>query len=176
AELQAAHVDVFLCETMSKASEARMAAMAAVHACRADHTGLSSPARHSRTRDGSINPHTASPLQEAMNITTKQHGALLVVTPDGPINQETTAAFATTASEATRTAAGRVAFDLARVPFIDSEGLEALLDAADRLESIGHTARLVHASDIVSEVLELVGVDRRFQYFVSLAEAAGALR
>lgn len=98
-----------------------------------------------------------------------------MLVPQGPLTHEVSVAFARAAEHAVITSAGRVGFDLSRVAFVDSDGLEALVTASRRLSEIGHAARVIGANEVVREVMEITGVAALFHHYATAAEAAGAL-
>ena len=98
-------------------------------------------------------------------ITEQRQGAVVVLRPEAPLILEDAIAFGARAAEVAGPAMGRVVIDLSNAPYIDSTGLEALLDLSDRLESRGQTLRLAGLSATIREVLELTGLQSRFEYF-----------
>jgi anti-sigma B factor antagonist len=70
--------------------------------------------------------------------------------------------------------AGSVVVDLTPVGFMDSTGLTALLTAHRRARARGHTIRLVCPAGPVLRVLRLVGMEKVFSVYSSLAEAVAA--
>ena len=104
-----------------------------------------------------------------------QFGALTTVTPTTALTHETAREFATAAIEAIGASSGRLGIDLSRVAYVDSEGLEALLDASDALGDMGHPARLIAANDVVRETLRITDLDSCFQHFGTTSDAARSL-
>jgi len=90
---------------------------------------------------------------------------VVVLRPESPLLQDDVAAFISRAAEVAGPAMGRIVIDLTNAPYIDSAGLEALLDLSDLLEARGQTLRLAGASGTVREVLELTGLHAHFEYF-----------
>lgn len=97
-------------------------------------------------------------------ITEHRHGAVLVVKPDGPLIQDDAKAMASATAGKGRETLGRIAVDLSASPYVDSIGLETLLDLADELNTCGQTLRLAGVSATVREVLELTGLTNRFEF------------
>lgn len=79
--------------------------------------------------------------------------------------QEDALAFGGRAANVAGPALGRVVIDLSAAPYVDSVGLEALLDLSDQLEACGQTLRLACVSATVREVLDITGLTHRFEYF-----------
>jgi len=97
-------------------------------------------------------------------ITEQRHGAVLVVKPDGPLIQDDAKTLGETTHGRGRATLGRIAVDLSASPYIDSLGLEALVDLADELDTCGQTLRLAGVSATVREVLDLTGLTNRFEF------------
>lgn len=98
-------------------------------------------------------------------ITEQRQGAVMVLRPESPLVQDDAGAFSRRAAEVAGPAMGRVVVDLTNAPYIDSAGLEALLDLAELLEGRGQTLRLAGVSGTVREVLDLTGLLSRFEYY-----------
>ena len=92
------------------------------------------------------------------------HGAVTVLKPDGPLLQEQATQMAEATVSRIRAMLGRLVIDLSSSPYIDSAGLEALLDLADEIDKCGQTLRLAAVSATVREVLDLTGLTNRFEY------------
>ncbi|MEM1356157.1 MAG: STAS domain-containing protein [Planctomycetota bacterium] len=98
-------------------------------------------------------------------ITELRQGAVVVLRPEAPLVQDDAGAFSTRATEVAGPAMGRVVIDLSTAPYIDSAGLESLLDLSDLLETKGQTLRLCDVSGTVRDVLDLTALLPRFEYF-----------
>jgi anti-anti-sigma factor len=97
-------------------------------------------------------------------ITEQRHGAVAVVKPDGPCIQEQAQALSEAALARVRPMMGRVVIDLSASPYVDSIGLESLVDLADAMDRCGQTLRLAGVSATVREVLDLTGLTNRFEF------------
>lgn len=97
-------------------------------------------------------------------LTQAQHGAVQVFRPEGPLTQEDALALRDGSLEAAGPALGRVVIDMTEAKYIDSAGLEALLDIADELAQCGQTLRLAGTAPTVREVLEITGLAQKFEY------------
>jgi stage II sporulation protein AA (anti-sigma F factor antagonist) len=100
-----------------------------------------------------------------VEIQLQRQGAVTVIKPVGALITTDAEAFRAKAVEAARTALGRVVCDASAVPFVDSRGIEALLDVSDELAAGGRALKLCAANPTVREVLELTGVADAFEYF-----------
>lgn len=97
-------------------------------------------------------------------ITEQRHGAVAVVKPDGPLAQELAGELSESTLGRSRALLGRLVIDMSASPYVDSGGLETLLDLADEMDRCGQTLRLASVSATVREVLELTGLTNRFEY------------
>lgn len=106
-----------------------------------------------------------------MKIDRLKMGSVGVIAPHGAITQaeadELTAAIETTRQPA----AGRVVLDMGDVPFVDSKGLETLLDFADRQRSAGQTAKLAGLNETCREIMDLTELLGEFEVFDSVDSA-----
>jgi anti-anti-sigma factor len=101
----------------------------------------------------------------------QQQGAVTVLKPDGPLVDEDVKTFATALSRAAGTNLGRCVVDLSLVPFIDSKGLEALLDATDDMARGGRALKLCAVNKTIRQVLELTGLVSQFDHFEDVNSA-----
>ncbi|MFI4860495.1 MAG: STAS domain-containing protein [Phycisphaerales bacterium JB063] len=97
-------------------------------------------------------------------LTEIKHGAVQVLRPEGPLVLEDAEILRARAIAAAGPALGRVVLDMVEAKYVDSEGLEALLDISDRLASCGQTLRLVNVTATVREVLQITGLSQKFEY------------
>ena len=107
-----------------------------------------------------------------MRVETTQHGAISVVRPDGPaISEDDANLLRNEAFEALGNTLGRFVIDVSEMSFVDSYGLEALVDIADELSAGGHLLKLCHLSDTLREVLAITELTPRFQQFEDVQSA-----
>lgn len=97
-------------------------------------------------------------------VSEQQHGAVAVLKLDGPCIQEVAQSLHEAAIPKVRPTMGRMVIDLAASAYIDSLGLETLLDLADEVAKCGKTLRLANVSGTVLEVLDLTGLMSRFEF------------
>ncbi len=85
----------------------------------------------------------------------------VVVDPAGEVDMLTAGQLREALAKAVRTAGtGPVVVDLARVSFLDSSGVQALVDGYHSAMVAGGTLTVRGARGTVARVLEIVGVDR----------------
>lgn len=107
-----------------------------------------------------------------MELARHQHGAVTVLRPIGAISGEDAEGFRVQVQRVARLAMGRIALDLSETSFIDSRGLEAIVDLGDELGSIGQALRLCNVPDTLREVLALTGVADRVEQYEDAGSAA----
>lgn len=100
-----------------------------------------------------------------MKIHEQQHGAVMVVKPEGALIDAGVSPFRERLDQVRRATLGRVVADLSACPFIDSKGLEALVEATEEMAGSGQVLRLCGVNETVREVLELTDLSRLFEHY-----------
>ncbi|MCS7306743.1 MAG: STAS domain-containing protein [Thermoguttaceae bacterium] len=73
-------------------------------------------------------------------------------------------------------AQSRVVLDLDNTEFLDSAGLEALLDAQDRLRELGGELKIAVANPVNRKILEITRLDRHLEVFDNVLDAVKSFR
>ena len=100
-----------------------------------------------------------------MRINEKRQGAVAVIQGAGPLGAEDAEQLGKLVTDAAATNLGRVVLDMSAIAFVDSRGLEILLDLAERAAEGGRTLKLCATNKTVRQVLELTGLVSSFEYF-----------
>jgi anti-sigma B factor antagonist len=100
-----------------------------------------------------------------MKITEQQQGAVIVLKPEGPLIETAVEEFKQRVLRTLAGSMGRFIVDMTAVPYLDSAGLEALMDVSEELGKGGQTLRLCAANKTVREVLELTELAAHFDHF-----------
>src|SRR5258708_39960683 len=100
-----------------------------------------------------------------MRITEKRQGAVAVIQADGPLIGDDAGQLGDLAANVAANNLGRVVLDMSAIPFVDSRGLEVLLDLAEKVAEGGRTLKLCAAQKTVRQILELTGLVAHFEYF-----------
>ena len=106
-----------------------------------------------------------------MDIKQEQHGAVMVLTPQGPLVQADASAFATACRRAATANLGRVVIDLGATPYADSAGLESILDLSDELANTGRVLKVCAPNQTLREVFDLTGVSESIDQFEDASSA-----
>jgi anti-anti-sigma factor len=106
-----------------------------------------------------------------MKIGQQQHGAVMLLKPEGPLTEPEVREFSTALRELLLGSMGRVVVEMSAVPFVDSAGLEALLDVSDEQSAGGRSLKLCGINKTVRQVLELTEVDAHFDLYEDVNSA-----
>jgi anti-sigma B factor antagonist len=107
-----------------------------------------------------------------MRINEQRQGAITVLKPDGALTTTDAEDFSAAVSRAMSANLGRVVVDLSAVPFIDSRGLEVLLDLTETASQGGRALKLCGLNKTIREVLELTDLVSQFEHFDDTHSAA----
>jgi anti-anti-sigma factor len=107
-----------------------------------------------------------------MKISSYKAGSSTVVCPREAITQSECDQLKLTVAEASLAGAGAIVLDLSEVPFIDSKGLEMLLDLERGCREEGGRLKLAGLSDNCAEILRLTDLTGRFEVLASAEQAA----
>jgi anti-sigma B factor antagonist len=99
-------------------------------------------------------------------------GAVHVLRPEGPLKGADAEEFRGRCIQLIAASLGRCVVDASAVQFVDSMGLEALLDANDSLAETGQSLKLCGVNEGVRQVLELTELSPNFEYFADVGAAA----
>ena len=106
-----------------------------------------------------------------MQIHEQRKGAVTVLVPDGPLTAEDAAVFKERAVVVFNKSLGRFVVDASRMAFVDSSGLEALVDINEHLSQSGQALKLCSANKTVREVLNLTELDSLFEQYEDVTTA-----
>jgi anti-anti-sigma factor len=109
-----------------------------------------------------------------MQVRTNRMGVATYLAPDGALVMDSLAPLETAVTDARTHGAGDLVVDLRLVPFIDSRGLEYLLDLAIDLRQRGGSLRLAYPDAICKDILTVTGLDQTIAVFQDIASAGGS--
>jgi anti-sigma B factor antagonist len=106
-----------------------------------------------------------------MKVSEQRQGAVTILKPEGALLAADVQEFAAHANRAVAGSLGRLVIDMSDVAFIDSGGLELLLDITEKLGKTGQSLHLCHENKTIREVLQLTDLDQQFEHFEDLTTA-----
>ena len=93
------------------------------------------------------------------------HGAVTVLKPVGPVTAADADALLERAADIFAKSRGRFVLDASGIPFVDSRGIEVLVDVTERLAESGRSLKVCAPPETLREVLELTGWATSFEFF-----------
>lgn len=106
-----------------------------------------------------------------MEIVEQRHGAVTVIRPQGPLLQGDAVRFRQRLGDVAQRSLGRFVIDAGAIAYVDSQGLEVLVQASEELAAGGRVMRLCAATETLREVLELTGVGDKFEHYADVNAA-----
>lgn len=106
-----------------------------------------------------------------MQIDEQRQGAVTVVKPIGALVGADAEQFKKRLAEVTARSMGRFVVDASAVPFVDSRGLEVLVEASAELGESGQSLRLCGGGETLRETLELTETARLFEHYQDVQTA-----
>lgn len=103
-----------------------------------------------------------------MEIQEQRQGAVTILKPMGALIDPESRLFKDQALETATKNLGRIMVDASAIPFVDSSGVEALVDLTEQLAQSGRALKLCGATDTIKEVLELTGWAHAFEFFTDV--------
>ena len=107
-----------------------------------------------------------------MQIESNMKGAVTVLKPGEPLTSANADEVLAALREVAERSYGRVVLDASSIAYVDSRGLEVLVELAQEMESSGRVLKLCAATDTLCEILCLTGLDDRFEQFDDTTSAA----
>ncbi len=106
-----------------------------------------------------------------MKVERQQVGTVDVLAPIGAIVDPEADDFLKLLQEQVESMNPRVVISMHEVPYIDSAGIEGLLDASDELLDRATTLKLAGVQSTCREILELTGTAPRFSFYSDVSDA-----
>ncbi len=112
-----------------------------------------------------------------MTLEEQSIGAVTVLRPIGPMaNNEDSQQFLEQSAKLVRKSLGRFVLDASELAYVDSTGLEALVDVAELLNNFGHALKVSGMSETLSETIRVTHTNESFEPFVQLQDAVRSYR
>jgi anti-anti-sigma factor len=106
-----------------------------------------------------------------MKIHEQRHGAVTMLRPEGPLVDQDVVPFRQQLNNVRRSSLGRVVVDMGTVPFMDSKGLETLVEVTHEMAESGQALRLCSVNETIREVLELTDLASMFEHYADVNSA-----
>lgn len=106
-----------------------------------------------------------------MKVERQQVGTVDVLAPIGALVDPEAVDFLELLQKQVGSMNPRVVISMHEVPYIDSAGIEGLLDASDELHDRATTLKLAAVPSTCREIFELTGTAPRFSFFSSVSDA-----
>jgi anti-anti-sigma factor len=106
-----------------------------------------------------------------MKAKTQDYGNVTVIELQGELDGDFAEPLQTTVADITRTGKLGVVLDMSGVSFIDSKGLEQLLQARDNCSQNKCELRLAGLDENCAKILEITRLEGEFDCYAELAEA-----
>jgi anti-sigma B factor antagonist len=103
-----------------------------------------------------------------------RQGAVDIISGDEPLQYESCDRFLGTVEPILRRGQPRLVIDLGRISFVDSAGLETLLEVRDRCAQRGGVCKLAAANALCRDILAATGIGNEFEVADSLIDGAGS--
>lgn len=110
-----------------------------------------------------------------MKVDNEPYGTVAVVTPHGPLAGEDTSDFRRSAQEALAAKDGRVVLDLHDVPYLDSAGIEALVELCTDSVALARP-RLAQLDETCRETLSITRVLEQLDVFDTVESAVRSFK
>ena len=108
-----------------------------------------------------------------MELSQTKQGTVAIISIQGAIVDEELESLGSVIDECLSYGAPKIVLDLSEVPFIDSAGLELLLDLVSRAGKLGGEIRLAAVNEVCRDIFSATRLDNFFQLF---EDASSALR
>jgi anti-sigma B factor antagonist len=105
-----------------------------------------------------------------MEIQETAQGAVTVLKPVGALTAGDAGDFKIRALGVAEKTLGRIVVDASGVPFVDSLGLEGLVDVTEQLAQGGRALKLCSANNTIREVIQITGWGDSFEFYDDVNE------
>ncbi len=106
--------------------------------------------------------------------TSKRHGSVTVIRPDGPVRAENIEELNDDVNQHLNGGIPYVVIDFTDAPLIDGAGLEWILDLDETCCRRGGCVRLCNVGELCQDLLRITAVGARVQQFPDLTLALGS--
>ena len=106
-----------------------------------------------------------------MDIHEERKGAVMVLRPLGPLTLEDADQFKSRFLQVRADRLGRLVVDASAIPYVDSRGLEVLVEANEQMNESGQSLKLCGLEETLREVLDVTELSSLFEQYEDVASA-----
>ena len=106
-----------------------------------------------------------------MEIQEERKGAVAVLRPVGPLVQSDAEQFKSCLLQVHADRLGRLVVNTSAVPYVDSRGLEVLVEAKEQMSQSGQPLKLCSVNETLREVLDLTETASLFEQYEDVTSA-----
>ena len=106
-----------------------------------------------------------------MQIHEERQGAVTVLRPAGPLTQADADQLKQRLEKVRGASLGRLVLDVSAVPYVDSRGLETLVEVHDEMARSGQSLKLCGVNETLREVLDVTELSSMFEQFEDAGSA-----
>ena len=106
-----------------------------------------------------------------MRLRVYRQGAIVIVAPSDQIMDEGVKAFSDKIAELLDKGENKIIIELGSVTFIDSEGLEVLLEMTSRARSAGGRINVANPNEVCSDIFRVTRLSNLLEIYNSIDEA-----
>ena len=106
-----------------------------------------------------------------MQIHEERQGAVTVLKPASPLTQADADQLKQRLEKVRGASLGRLVLDFSAVPYVDSRGLEALVEVHDEMAQSGQSLKLCGVNETLREVLDLTELAGLFEQYEDAGSA-----
>lgn len=103
-----------------------------------------------------------------------RHGAVDVIAIRDPLNADSAQEMGPVVDDVLGRGQPRLVIDLERVPLINSDGLEFLVELHERSRRRGGAVKLSSPTPLCRDILVITGLDAQFEIFSEMISAVGS--
>lgn len=111
-----------------------------------------------------------------MKITQQTHGQVTVISPHGPLTADELGTVRLAVDKAGAARSTRMVLDMTDVPFVDSSGIEFLLEMSGTQSLANRRVKLASLADCTREALDITDVLGRLDVFRTVDDAIQSCR
>jgi len=98
-------------------------------------------------------------------------GAVMVLRPEGPLASNDADQLKARALELLQDSLGRYVIDASAIAYVDSRGLEVLVEINDEMYQTGHALKICGVNETVRQAMELTAISEAFEFFADVPDA-----